>query len=186
MLPLLLVLFITIADFGRIFVAMITVESATRDAAETVANDYLSNPPGPLSAPAPAVAASYYGALHDRGAAIICAETRALPNTNYDTGTNSCPDRPVVVVCVHDGVDGGCTTAAQPGTAGIDPHCTDLASPPTNSQGGSSARWVEVRTCYHFTGLLNVPLFPLSDFWLQRTRSFTIPCYFVLGTGECG
>ena len=45
-LPIMLMMFIAIADFGRIFAAMITLESATRDAAEAAANQYLANPPG--------------------------------------------------------------------------------------------------------------------------------------------
>ena len=185
-LPLLLILFVTIADFGRIFAALIIVESATRDAAETVANDYLSAPPGPLNAPAPAVSQSYYDALHARGASIVCSELRSLPNTNYDAGTNTCPDMPVVVVCIHDGMDGGCGNPAQRGPGGIDSHCSDFTPAATSTQGGSAARWVELRTCYHFTALLNVPLSPFGDFWIQRTRDYTIPCYFVLGNAECG
>ena len=185
-LPVLLILFLAIADFGRIFVALISVESATRDGAETVANDYLAAPPGPLNSPAPNIGQSYYDALHARGAAIVCSELRGLPNTNYDAGTKTCPDMPVVVVCIHDGVDGGCGNAAQPGLGGIDSHCSDFTPAATSAQGGSAARWVEVRTCYHFTTILNLPFFPLGDFWIQRTRDYTIPCYFVLGTAECG
>src|SRR5690554_6949879 len=51
--PILLILFVAIADFGRIFAAGVAIEAATRDAAEATANEYLSNPPGPLDAPAP-------------------------------------------------------------------------------------------------------------------------------------
>lgn len=185
-LPLLLFLFLAIADFGRIFVALITVESATRDAAEAVANDYLATAPFPALSGAPTMGQPYYDALHERGATIVCAELRGLPNTNYDAGTNTCPNMPVVVVCIHDGMDGGCGNPAQPGPGGIDSHCSDFTPVATSAQGGSAARWVEVRTCYHFTALLNLPFFPLGDFWIQRTRDYTIPCYFVLGTAECG
>jgi hypothetical protein len=185
-LPLLLVFFLVIADFGRIFVALITVETATRDAAEVVANEYLASPPGPLDSPAPAVAQSYYNALHARGEAVVCAELRGLPNTNYDAGTNSCPDMPIVIVCIHDGRDAGCGSPAQPGGGGIVSDCTDFTPAATSAQDGSGARWVEVRTCYHFTALLNIPFMPLRDFWLQRSRHYTIPCYFVLGNAECG
>lgn len=185
-LPLLLVFFLVIADFGRIFVALISVESATRNAAEVVANAYLAAPPGPLDQPAPAVGQAYYDALHARGEAVVCAELRGLPNANYDAGTNTCPDMPIVVVCIHDGRDGGCASPAQPGAGGIVSECTDFSPPATPSGDGTGARWVEVRTCYHFTGLLNLPFFPLRDFWLQRSRQYTIPCYFVLGNAECG
>lgn len=183
--PILLVLFVAVADFGRIFATVIALESATRDAAETTANDYLANPPGPMGTPPPAGNQAYYDALHTSAANVVCAELRNLPNTNYDTGTNTCPDMPAVLVCVHDGQDAGCGTAAQPGGT-IPSQCTGFSSAPTSDQGGTTQRWVEVRTCYHFTPLLNVAFVHLGDFWLQRTRDFTIPCYFVLGTRECG
>ncbi len=45
-LPLLLVLFLGIADFGRVFHAGIVAEAAARNAAEIVAEEYRRNPPG--------------------------------------------------------------------------------------------------------------------------------------------
>jgi hypothetical protein len=183
--PILLVLIVAVADFGRIFATMIAVESATRDAAEAVANAYITTPPGPMSTAAPGGNPGYYTGLHTSAANVVCAELRDLPNTNYDTVSNTCPDMPAVLVCVHDGQDTGCHAAAQPGGT-IPSECTDLTSAPTSDQGGTTQRWVEVRTCYHFTPLLNVAFFHLGDFWLQRSRNFTIPCYFVLGTSECG
>lgn len=190
-LPLLLVLLVAVADFGRIFAAGIAVEAATRDAAEATANQYLANPPGPLdaaAAPTPP-ASSYYDPLHHYGAGVVCAELRDQLNTNYDPSTQTCPDMPVVFVCIHDGVDPSCASEASPGTAGVPADCTAVASSPTNAQSGDqpSARWVEVRTCYHFTSLLGLPILSFGDFWLQRTRNFTIPCYFRTGTpNECG
>ncbi len=187
--PILMVLLIVIADFGRFFGAMITVEAATRNAAEATANRYLAAPPGPLQDPAPAGDPSYYNPLHGYAAGVVCAELRGLPNTNYDAATNTCPDMPAVAVCIHDAQDPGCGALASPGGLGAPAACSGLTPAPNNSQGsspGSRARWVEVRTCYHFTAILNLPLFSLGDFWLQRTNNFTIPCYFVLGTAECG
>jgi hypothetical protein len=193
--PILLILFVAIADFGRIFAASIDVEAATRDAAEATANEYLANPPGDpaltaaerLQVAAPGSNAAYYDRLHSYGAGVVCAELRGLPNTIYNAGTNTCPGMPVVVVCVHDGADGGCPSEASPGS-GIPLQCGDLYSPvPNTYQLGTSNRWVEVRTCYKFTALLNnMPLFPFSEIWMQRSRTFTIPCYFVLGEDECG
>lgn len=182
--PILLVLFGAVADFGRIFASGVTLEAATRDAAEATANQYLADPPGPLSSPAPVPSTAYYNALHAYGASVVCAELRNQPNTNYDPSTQTCPDMPIVFVCIHDGADPSCASEASPGTAGVPAACTALAPAPTNSQSVDqpSARWVEVRTCYHFTLLLSV-----GDFWLQRTRNFTIPCYFRTGTpNECG
>ena len=184
--PILLVLFIAIADFGRVFNAGVTVEAATRNAAEAAANEYLANPPGPLHMAAPTGNQSYYNALHTYAASVVCADLRSLPSTNYDPSTKTCPDMPVVLVCIHDSVDAGCATQASPGTAGIPTECTDFSPAPTSAQLGTAQRWVEVRTCYHFTNILQLPLFTFGDVWVQRSRNFTIPCYFVLGTDECG
>jgi hypothetical protein len=170
------------------------VEAATRDAAEATANEYLANPPGdPMLTAAERLQvaavndAAYYDRLHDYGAGVVCAELRGLPNTIYNAGTNTCPGMPVVVVCIHDGADTACPSEASPGS-GIPLECGDLRNPvPLTSQQGTLNRWVEVRTCYTFTALLNeMPLFPFSDIWMQRTRNFTIPCYFALGEDQCG
>jgi hypothetical protein len=187
--PILLVLFVGVADLGRVFAVGVAVEAATRNAAETVANEYVATPPGPLGSPAPANAA-YSADLRTRAAGGVCAELRDLPNTNYDSGTNTCPDMPVVLVCIHDGADDGCSSQASPGSGGIPAGCTDFATTPVNSQtanaDGTIPRWVEVRTCYHFTPLLAVPFFSFGEIWMQRHRSFVIPCWFALAGAECG
>jgi hypothetical protein len=190
--PILLVVLIAIADFSRVFAAGVAVEAATRNAAEAAANEYLSNPPPPgdLAVPADGSDQTYYDSLRSYAAGVVCAELRDLPNTNYDDATQTCPDMPAVLVCVHDAADGGCGALASPGSAGIPPECGDFAVLPTNAQltnlDGTHPRSVEVRTCYHFTSILQLPLFSLGDVWLQRTRTFVIPCYFVLGEDECG
>jgi hypothetical protein len=189
--PVLLVLFIAIADFGRVFVAGVALEAATRDAAEAAANQYVAAPPGPLESPAPGGNQPYYDALHSYAAGVVCAEMRDLPSTNYNPGPPpTCPDMPIVMVCVHDGADNGCASEASAGGGGIPSSCTGFTPPPNNSQetnpDGTQSRRVEVRTCYHFTAILNLPFFSLGDFWLQRTRNFTIPCWFVLAGAECG
>lgn len=173
--PILLILFVAIADFGRIFAAGVAVEAATRDAAEATANEYLSNPPAPLDAPAPGGNQPYYDNLRAYGQGVVCAELKGLPNTD-------CTTVPAVIVCIHDGQDNGCGSAS-----GNPSSCGDFTPAASTSQGGSAPqRWVEVRTCYHFTPILQMPLFSFGDVWLQRTRNFTIPCYFVLGQDECG
>ena len=95
---------------------------------------------------------------------------------------------PVVMVCIHDGQDTDCANRASPGGAGTPAECDSFSPSPTNSQlaGQSGARWVEVRTCYHFRAILNMSLYSLGDFWIQRANEFTIPCYFVTGVAECG
>lgn len=197
--PILLMLFVGIADFGRVFAAGIAVEAATRNAAEATANEYLSNPapPGDLSRAADGSDQTYYEKLHLYAANIVCAELRALRDTTFDPATQTCvkdpldpsdtrPNMPVVVVCIHDAADDRCTVPANPGGEGFPAGCTGMATPPSNSQNGTTQRWVEVRTCHHFTSILSLPLFSLGDVWLERTRTFAIPCYFVLGTDECG
>lgn len=181
--PILIILFVAVADFGRIFQTGITVEAATRDAAEATANAYLATPPGPLDQPAPAGVPSYYQDLHRIAARAVCAETRGLPNSNYDPATTDCAGMPYIQVCIHDNQDTECT--AEHYGAVVPAQCTELAAVLTNT-AAAGRRWVEVRSCYRFTPLLTVPLFEFGEFWVQRTRVFDIPCYFVLGTQPCG
>jgi TadE-like protein len=188
-LPILLMMFIAIADFGRIFAAMITLESATRNAAEAAANQYLATPPATLNVAAPTGDPAFYSTIHAVAARVVCNDMRGQPNTNFDAGTATCPDMPLVMVCVHDSQDTNCSSLASPGSAPTPAECTGFSPAPTNDQGAAAhprPRWVEVRTCYKFTAILNAPLFNLGDFWIQRSNDFTIPCYFALGSDECG
>jgi TadE-like protein len=183
--PILLMLLIAIGDFGRIFATGLLIEAAARNAAEAAANEYLAGPPGPLNAPAPAGDPVYYSALHDKTAKVVCAETQELPNSNFNAGTGKCPGMPFVMVCIHDSQDTDCNGDAfgQAVSAG----CNEFTPPPNNAHGGAlTPRWAEVRVCYQFTPILNLPIYSFGEFWLQRTRSFTIPCYFALGSDECG
>lgn len=188
--PILIVLFVGIADFGRIFNAGVIVEAAARDAAEHAAQRYLANPPGNpsltpaerLSAPVVSGDPAYYADLRDDAGRVVCAETRPLSNNDYSGGT--CPTWPVVGVCVHDQADPNCG-AAPTGFASPPAACGELNSSWPDPAPGNGERWVEVRVCYKFTSLLNLPLFSLGDFYVQRTRSFTIPCYFATGFGGC-
>ena len=183
--PILLMLVVIVADFGRIFAASLSLEAAARDAAEVMANSYLANPPGPLDQPAPAGSSTYYIPLHQLAARTACNETSDLANSTFDPATSSCAGMPLIQACIHDGQDTECGNEAQGAT--ILAECGDLATAPTNANGGAGTpRWAEVRICYRFTPILNLPLFSFGDFWLERTRTFVIPCYFKLGTGECG
>jgi hypothetical protein len=109
-----------------------------------------------------------------------------LANTTYDAATSTCVGMPLIRACVHDGQDTRCGGESQGAT--IPAQCTALSSTMTNANGGaSSARWTEVRVCYQFTPILaNLPLLSFADIWLERGRAFTIPCYFALGSDECG
>ncbi|HEX2883434.1 MAG TPA: TadE/TadG family type IV pilus assembly protein, partial [Candidatus Limnocylindria bacterium] len=74
-LPMLLVLLLGIADFGRVFQAGIATEAAARNAAEVGALERLRQPPPSDSSQWN----SYYGELHRRIAAVACDEAAALP-----------------------------------------------------------------------------------------------------------
>ncbi len=181
--PVLMVLVVGIADLGRIFAATVTVEGATRDAAESVSQAYLANPPGTLSA-APVPPAGYYGTLHATAATAICAETRGLPGVVVDPGTGSCSGMPLILVCVHDGADELCANEVNGAT--IPAQCTSMATAPTNASADGTRRYVEVRTCYRFDAMIHMPWFDFGTIWIERTRVFEIPCYFTLGPAACG
>jgi hypothetical protein len=189
--PILLMLVVIVADFGRVFAATIALEAAARDAAEIGANAYLANPPGGVSLdqPAPPGDSTYYSALHANVVRTVCAETSDLGNTNFNSGTGTCAGMPIIQACVHDGQDTDCSGEAQ--GASIPGQCDSMSTPPTNANANPGdpppyPRWVEVRLCYSFTPILQMPVLSFGEFWLQRTRTFTIPCYFALGEAECG
>jgi cell division septation protein DedD len=193
-LPMLLVLFLGITDFGRVFQSGIVIEAAARDAAEIVAEEYRRNPPGgiPMLDPAPPGVDAYYQPLHDLGARTACREARLLPNTTYvpdDPATlaideEACIDSvdpaasmPLILVCIHDNEDTLCDEPAFGAT--IPPECSDLLDPmtPMMEGGTETSRYVEVRICYRFTTLFNFPLLSLDDVWLQKDRAFTVAYY---------
>jgi hypothetical protein len=197
-LPMLLILLMGVADFGRVFAAGITMEAATRDAAEAAAQEYVQimrNKPSGLTT-------SDYERLHEVALYSMCQETQVLPNRAWvgpvsppplsgTTIDNPC-SMPPTAVCIHD-ADGA--------TFGPDPFCNgtaDFATPPgpcsdlsggwstTNAQGTGALPYVEVRSCYQFTTLFNLQNLTLpfgssltiGDIYLQRTRTFTVACYY--------
>lgn len=172
--PVLLMLVLGVSDLGRVFATGVMTESAARDAAEIAAQQYLHD--YPIAAPAPPPS-NYYANLHLRAAQAVCAELKALPNTNFDSTTGNCSGWPIVMACVHDGVDDACGT--EPFGDPIPPACNTLATPPTSAQpaGTEQTRFVEVRVCYQFTPLIHGLLLPISDIYLQNTRVFTVADY---------
>ncbi|MFL5726400.1 MAG: TadE family protein [Chloroflexota bacterium] len=184
--PILLFLVVLVADFGRVFATVVLVEGAARNAAEAVANAYVATPPGgALNVPAPAYDAAYYDPLHAAAAESVCAETAELPNANFDPGTGRCPGMPLVATCIHDGRD-SCGGADDDQNAAIPAECDELLTAMAPTQAAGAGRYVEVRICYRFQSILRMPLLSFGDIWVQRTRTFVIPCYFVLGQDECG
>ena len=187
-LPMLIVLLLGIADFGRVFQAGIVTEAAARSGAESAALERLRNKPDPLAPTDP----DYYERLHQIAAQAACAETKVLPNTTYvpdDPSTptvdeEACPAMPIIAVCVQDGNDPGCGALA-PGYAGTPPaQCSGLTHAWTDDSGGLvGSHSVEVRLCYRFTTLFNLHMtlpfgwgLSLGDIYLERARTFVVDC----------
>lgn len=184
-LPMLLVLLLGIADFGRVFQAGITLEAAARDAAEVGAMQRLRDKPNVAD---PSTHPAYYTSLHQLMARTACAEADLLAESPEKVHATDCPRLTAVRACVHDDLDTQCG-APIPGFDGAVPAaCTETApatAPPwSNLSGGETvSHWVEVRVCYHFTTLMNLNLalpfnagLNLGDVYLQRTRSFVLDC----------
>lgn len=185
-LPIILILLLAVADFGRIFAAGITLESAARTAAETAALEYFRE----VTAVAPnPIDAAAYGRVHQHAWSSVCDEASALPNATPGSG-GQC-DGLATVVCVHDGADPNCSDLYN--SSGAPPAgCPALAlgARPSNSQAAQAgltetSKWVEVRVCYRFTAVLGVQL-PFvggtmtalaGEFPLERIRSFTVADY---------
>jgi hypothetical protein len=171
--PILLILLLTIADFGRYFADALRIESIARTAAEVTAQEYLR-----------AEIASY-SPLHEFAWSSVCEEAKGLPNV-IDKGPKTQCDGIATMVCVHDGADPSCDTAYN--TSGTVPSaCNALSEPISNARAGGSetSTYVEVRVCYRFNTILGtkVPfiggdLIPLTgDFFIQRSRVFTVADY---------
>ena len=169
-LPVLLVLLLGIADFGRIFATGTVIEAAARNAAELAAQERRHFP---LDQAIP----GGYAGIHDRAAKAACREARVLPNSGYDAATDTCSGMPITYVCIHDAFDDACGSAAF-GTS-VPAECTQLATPPTNAKGygAEPATFVEVRLCYRFDTLIASTYLPIGSIWLQRARSFTVVDY---------
>ncbi|HET7029387.1 MAG TPA: TadE family protein [Candidatus Limnocylindrales bacterium] len=184
--PILLILLLTIVDFGRIFSAGITVESAARTAAETAAGQYLTE----MTRVSPAaIDTAGYQRIHDAAWQSICDEASSLPNATAGSGGSQCGGLPTVV-CVHDNTDPLCGSDYND-AGGIPAGCPSIAvaSRPSNSQVGESGSqtwpYVEVRVCYRFSSVLQMQipfiggtLSPIGgDFFIEKTRVFDVTNY---------
>lgn len=178
-LPLLLVLLLGVADFGRVFAASITSEAAARNAAEAAAQEYLQldmldgNPDGSL------LVADYQD-LHDRALEAACRDAERLPDRVLDAQGNCL--MPVIAVCVHDssGIigqgDPSCPETSGPFAAG---DCNQMVSPGWSPAqlAPASTPYVEVRLCYRFDPLITAVLGSWGSVWLQRENYFTVQSY---------
>jgi hypothetical protein len=189
-LPMLIVLFIGIADFGRVFQAGINIEAIARNAAEVVAGDTRM---GELKEPGcdATCRSALYNQLHQLAADAACDEAQRLAATTDVDG--SCAGLLVVGACIHD-----LQTMTNLGAAAGDPSCglvtggtvpagcTEIINDPWNStQPGASdgtepmLRYVEVRVCYRFTPIyehIELPIVSVmaDEIYLQRTRTFSV------------
>jgi hypothetical protein len=180
----LLVLLLGVADFGRIFAAGITLEAASRNAAEAAAQEYIQ-----LVRNKGSLVASDYQYLHQVALDEVCKEATVLPNHAVD-GVGACT-MPITAVCVHDNAAGDPSCGAA--SASVPSECSQIdgwaiSGNPSNSapfNGGTAPlAYVEVRTCYQFTTLFNLHLslpmsagLSLGDIWLQRDRDFVVGDY---------
>jgi len=171
--PFLLILLLTVADFGRYFAAAIRVESIARTAAEVAAQEYLR---------APSV---NYATIHGYAWQSVCDEADGLANVTYYGPATEC-DGIATRVCVHDGIDPICDTTYN-ATGIVLGSCPAVAATMSNVQAGGTetSRYVEVRACYRFSTILpmKIPfvggeLTPLSgDFYVEKVRTFTVADY---------
>lgn len=194
-LPMLIVLLLGIVDFGRVFHAGITVEAASRDAAEVAAQEYLQlwRNNAPID----------YPALHRIAAKVACEETQSLPEATFAADTTgsggTCPSMPIIRVCIHDDQFADNTICGQstPDFApSVPAECTQLqgdgnpstfddpAWTPAMMGDNGASRYVEVRVCYRFSTMFNLNMslpmntgLSLGSVWLQQRSTFTVADY---------
>ncbi len=175
--PFLLVILLTVADFGRYFAASLNIESIARTAAEVSAQEYVRA--------VPSLSGYDYNALHGYAWQSVCDEAKGLPNVTYNGPATECTGIPTLV-CVHDGIDPICATGYNV-AGGVPPECSVMTDTISNIQTGGSeqSKYVEVRVCYRFSTIFafSIPfvggdLTPLSgNFFIQKIRTFTVADY---------
>ena len=187
-LPLLMILLLGVADFGRIFQAGIAEEAAVRDAAEAAAlqyNQYLqcgAGNPDPTCGGLPLSA--QYDSLHAEALKVACREAERMPNRTLDVGLNC--TMPIIAVCIHDNAAGDGSRCGQEASAAPS-QCDRMAAPwnparspqsPTELTDPYGGRpYIEVRMCYRFDPLFSFALGSWGTIWLQRENNFVVTNY---------
>ena len=180
-LPILLVLLLAVADFGRVFAASISTEASARNAAEIGAIERLRNKPDFADS---STWIAHYTALHEQVAKVVCSELSVLPNTTFNAANRTCPTMPLIGVCIRDNTDPICGYPISGFASTIPAACTHMAEPWSFYSGGeATSHAVEVRVCYQFTTLFNLHFtlpgntgLDLGDVWIQRERVFVLDC----------
>jgi TadE-like protein len=184
-LPLLMVLLLGIADFGRVFQAGIAEEAAVRNAAEAAAEQYLQYLQCGVGNPDPTCSGlsdpTQYGALHAEALRVACREAERMPSRVL-TGPDTC-SMPITAICIHDtsGGDTSCGTEA----GGAPSQCDKLAAPwssarlsPTDATDPYGGRpYVEVRMCYRFDPLFSFALGSWGSIWMEKANYFVVTNY---------
>jgi TadE-like protein len=190
-LPLLMILLLGIADFGRIFQAGIAEEAAVRNAAEAAAEQYnqylqcgVGNPdPTCGGLPDP----TQYAALHADALTVACREAERMPSRAVD-GLGNCT-MPITAVCVHDtagdviggGDSNGCGQEASGAPAACDrmnaPWSSARISPTEVTDPFGGRPYVEVRMCYRFDPLFAFALGSWGSIWMEKTNFFVVTNY---------
>src|SRR5688500_2731295 len=91
-LPMLLIILLGVADFGRVFHAGIVIEASARNAAEAAAQEYLQ-----LTRGGGTLANTDYARIHAVALESVCGEAERLPN---QAGTGSSCTMPAAAVCI--------------------------------------------------------------------------------------
>lgn len=171
-LPLLLILLLGIADFGRIFTAAIASEAAVRNAAEAAALEYMQldgqdSTPGNLTQ-------AQYDQLRTLALDVGCREAERLPGRVVAGGVCTMP---WFAACIHDNAAGDANCGQNHTSAPAE--CGHMADTWTAVRAGPTEGrpYVEVRLCYRFDPLMTVPLGDWGSVWLEKENNFTVANY---------
>ena len=172
-LPIMLIILLAVGDFGRLFAAGITIESAARNAAEVAAAEYNRNL---------LVLPIDYAAVHQAAWSSVCDGAANLPNATPGGGGDATACRPWSVSTTRRMAAAGTSTTTRQGSPPDAQPCRPAAS---NGLSGSESTFVEVRVCYRFNTIFEMTLPSLGgplqalggDFFIERSRVFSVADY---------
>jgi hypothetical protein len=174
-LPLLMVFFLGVADFGRVFADGIALEAAARNSAEAAAQEYLQFCAKYAGGDCSLLVQGDYDDLHALALDVGCRESERLSNVQEAGGVCT---NPLIAVCVHDDTTGDTNNCGDE-ASGAPAECSRMTAAwsPVRSGPPDGRPYVEVRMCYLFD-----PLVPLTEGWwgdvrLQRENNFAVTNY---------